>query len=126
MKKSTDHNKIVIPRIEEEVVVEKRTVATGEVNVSKHVKEHVERVAIDLTADQVEIDRIAFNTYIEKAPEVRYEGDKTIIPVVKEVLVVEKKLMLVEEIHLYRNQQTKTHREDVSLREEYIEVTRTD
>jgi stress response protein YsnF len=39
---------------------------------------------------------------VETAPEIRTEGDVTILPVVEEVLVVEKRLVLKEELHIRR------------------------
>lgn len=36
------------------------------------------------------------------APEIRTEGDVTIVPVLEEVLVVEKRLVLKEELHIRR------------------------
>jgi stress response protein YsnF len=37
---------------------------------------------------------------IEAVPDVRWEGDTFIVPVVEEVLVVEKRLVLKEELHI--------------------------
>lgn len=48
---------------------------------------------------------------MSEAPQVRIEGDVTIVPVMEEVLVIEKRLMLVEEIHIRRV----ATREDVSI-----------
>jgi stress response protein YsnF len=39
---------------------------------------------------------------VETAPEIRTESDVTILPVVEEVLVVEKRLVLKEELHIRR------------------------
>jgi stress response protein YsnF len=56
----------------------------------------------------------------------RYEGDTLIIPVIEEVLVVEKKLLLKEEVHITKyvgeTQQEKT----VTLRSEEVSVERTE
>jgi len=53
---------------------------------------------------------------------VREEGDTIILPVMEEVLVVEKRLRLVEEVHLVKHRQTIQHREAVSLRRETADV----
>lgn len=124
MKDKLPHEEIRIPVVEEVLSVGKQAVVSGEVRIEKRVDTTTENVSVDLTGETVEIDRIAYNTYVDVVPQIRHEGDKTIIPVVKEVLVVEKKLMLVEEIHLYKSRQTKTHREDVSLRKESVKVHR--
>lgn len=49
------------------------------------------------TVQHVPVDRI-----IEQPPEPRQEGDTMIYPVVEEVLVVEKRFLLREEIHVSR------------------------
>jgi stress response protein YsnF len=47
-------------------------------------------------------DRAAMGRMVETAPEIRTESDVTILPVVEEVLVVEKRLVLKEELHIRR------------------------
>jgi uncharacterized protein (TIGR02271 family) len=58
-------------------------------------------------------------------PSVRLEGSTTIIPVVEEVVVVEKKLVLVEEIHVRRKSSVRTEDIPVTLRSEQAEIERT-
>ena len=57
-------------------------------------------------------------------PPVRREGDVVIVPVMEEVLVVEKRLMLKEELHIRidvtRREETRT----VRLRREHAEIDR--
>ena len=119
--------KLTIPVLEEKLVVEKKIIETGKVNITKKVHETVESIEIPVTNEQVNVDRVEINQYVDAAPPaIRQEGDKTIIPIVKEVLVVEKKLLLVEEVHISRKQvkTTTTHQE--KLRKEEIIVSRTD
>ena len=54
----------------------------------------------------------------------REEGDTTIIPVIEEVLVVEKRLFLKEEIRIRRTQTTQLHEETVTLRREEVVIER--
>ncbi|MGI3904183.1 MAG: DUF2382 domain-containing protein [Janthinobacterium lividum] len=58
-------------------------------------------------------------------PPVRQEGDVTIMSVVEEELVVVRRLVLKEEVHLRRVQSTVPHTQTVTLREQHITVTRT-
>jgi len=55
---------------------------------------------------------------------VRYEGDTIIIPVLEEVLVVEKRLMLKEEIHITQHHEEFHQPQHVVLRNEDIAVER--
>jgi hypothetical protein len=52
--------------------------------------------------EEAGVERIPVNRLVDTAPETRTEGDVTIIPIVEEVMVVEKRLLLKEEIHIRR------------------------
>lgn len=114
----------VIPVIEEQVVVRKRMVESGRVRISKHVTEREELVDQILRHDEVTIERVPVDKYIDAAPEIRYEGDLMIIPVVREELVIQRRLVLAEEIRVKRNV-IETHQpQSVTLRKEEIDVRR--
>jgi stress response protein YsnF len=67
----------------------------------------------------VPVDRV-----VETAPETRTEGDVTIVPVLEEVLVVEKRLVLKEELHIRRRVETETAEVPVTLRKQRAIVER--
>ncbi|CAN5914772.1 hypothetical protein BH24BAC1_BH24BAC1_28920 [soil metagenome] len=120
---SSHREQRVIPIIEEQVRIEKRVTETGSVNISKRV--HQEEVTVDepIVEEQVEVERVPVNQYVESAPPaVRYEGDTMIVPVLREV--VEKRLILVEEIRITKRQE-KTHEpQQVTLCKEEVRVNR--
>ena len=53
-----------------------------------------------IACERVEIETIPAGRRIDTVPGVRQEGDTTIVPVVEEVLVVERRLMLRAEIRI--------------------------
>ncbi len=114
----------VIPVVREELEVAKRKVETGRVRVTKLVREHEEVVDIPLLREQVDIQRVPINRYLEGPAESRQEGDTLIIPLVEEVLVVEKRLMLKEELRITRRQVQESHPQRVTLRSEEAVVER--
>lgn len=61
---------------------------------------------------------------IETAPSIRYEGDTMIIPVIKEVIIIEKKLLLIEEVYITKHINTTIEQTNVMLREEEVIVER--
>jgi len=63
---------------------------------------------------------------IDTAPDIRNDGDTTIIPVVEERLVVEKRLFLREEIHVHRRRVVTQFRQNVTLRSQDVVVERRD
>ncbi|WP_407530890.1 YsnF/AvaK domain-containing protein [Methylobacterium oryzisoli] len=93
----------LIPLAEETARIDKHAVETGRVRV-RTTTETVEQVLHEtLRSDAVGVTRVPINRTLaegEAAPLVRTEGEVTIIPVLEEILVVEKRLVLREELHL--------------------------
>ncbi len=117
----------VIPVIEEQVRISKELVDSGKVRISKKVTEHEESVNMQLMHEKTNIERVPVNQYVDSPPPpVRYEGDTMIIPVLKEVLVTEKRLMLVEELRVTRQQVQTEETRQVTLRKEEIDIERDD
>lgn len=115
----------VIPVVEEQLHVGKKTGKVGTVRISKQVSEHEQTVTIPLFEETIQVERIAINQFVDSAPPaLRYEGETMIIPVIKEVAVVEKRLMLVEELHIVKRQDQKQECQQVKLKEEEVTVER--
>jgi len=113
-----------IPLVEERVSIGKREVETGRYRVRVRVEERQDMVPVELSHDDVEVERVPVNRAVTQLPSVRLEGSTTIIPVVEEVVVVEKKLFLVEEIHVRRRTSTRTEEVPVTVRTEQAEIDR--
>jgi uncharacterized protein (TIGR02271 family) len=113
-----------IPLAEERLLIEKRQVEAGRLRVRISVAEREERVPVELNHDEVEVERVPRNVPLSELPGVRLEGNTTIIPVVEEVVVVEKRLMLVEEIHVRRKSTLRTEEVPVTLRSEEAAIER--
>lgn len=115
---------LVIPVIEEKAFIDKQIVETGKVRISKRVSEHEEVIDEPLHVEKVIVERIPVNQYVDESPQVRHEGDTMIIPVVEEQIVIQKRLVLVEELRV-RKQIVETHEpQSVTLRKEEIDVKR--
>ena len=91
---------MIIPVIEEEAFLEKRVVETGKVRISKQVSEHEELIDVSLFREDVTVERVPRDKYVDAAPAVRYEGDVMIFSVVEEQLVIQKRIKLVEELRV--------------------------
>ncbi len=115
--------KIVLPLHTEDVSVQRQAVKR-DVRLQVHTISHEQLIDEPLTHERVKIERIAVNRPVAVVPPVREEGDLTIISVVEEILVVERRLILKEEIHLRRVRTTTRHRETVTLRDEEVIVER--
>ena len=113
-----------IPLVEERAIVSKRQVEIGRYRVRISVEEREERVPVELSHDEVEIERVPKNVPVQELPSVRLEGTTTIIPVVEEVVVVEKRLVLVEEIHVRRKTTMGTEEIPIRVRAEQAAIER--
>ena len=111
-----------IPVLEEVLHVDVRTVDRGGALVHISVSEHDEVVERQLQQDVLSVERVAIGRVVEAAPPVREEGDLTVVPVLEEQLVVTKQLVLIEEIHIRRQQRTVPWKETVTLRREAAQV----
>lgn len=109
--------RLIIPVIAEQLEVGKRTVETGRMRVRKVVREHEEVVDEPLFREEIDVKRVSINKQVDRVPEVRREGELVIVPVVEEVLVVEKRLILKEELHITRRQTTVHQPQQVTLRD---------
>lgn len=107
-----------LPIIEEQAHVAKREIVTGKIRVRTVVEAREQLVREELDTEHVTVTRVPVDRQIETAPSIRTEGDLTIIPVLEEVLVVEKKLVLREEIHIRRTSTTELVEQPVSLRKQ--------
>src|SRR5262249_13245589 len=99
----------VIPIFCEHVTVEKRREVKRRVQVSTITRRVEEQVEYDLAREEVQVERVPIGQFVAEAPAVREEGDAVIIPVVEEVLVVERRLLLKEEIRVYRTKSVERH-----------------
>ena len=115
----------IIPLHTEEVAVSRRTVDRAVVRVATVTRERPTLIDEQLTHERVEVERVAVNRMVEAVPPVREEGDITIIPVVEEIVVVERRLLLKEEVRLRKVRVTEQYRETINLREQDVVITRT-
>jgi uncharacterized protein (TIGR02271 family) len=119
-----DHaeEKLVIPVIAEELEVQKQVVETRKVRISKVTHENGTVVDEPLFRDEVEVERVLVNRPVEEPLTVRYEDDTMIVPSMEEVLVVQKQLMLKEELRI-RKRHVETHQpQQVTLRREEAHI----
>ncbi len=124
-KSSAEAPAIVIPVVVEEVVVGTKP-RHERVRVKKSVRTREELIEANLQREEVNVTRVPLDRRIDVVPEVRVEGDTTIIPVVEEIVVVEKRLVLKEEIRVQKRRLIDHQQHRVPVRAEEVEVERID
>jgi len=118
-----------VPLLEEHAEIVRSVVETGRVRVQLHTEFEPAQVQAELRSEAVSVERVAIGRTIpegEAPPMPREEegGAVLIVPVLEEVLVVEKRLVLREEIHLRRRTTSESVTEDLTLRRQTAEVER--
>jgi uncharacterized protein (TIGR02271 family) len=121
---SHEPREIVVPLHVEELSVSKRVVQKGRVQVARVTRQHEQLVDELLAREHVEIERIAVGRPVDAMPPVREDGDTIIIPIVEEVLVIERRLVLKEEVRIRKVRDTERHQERITLRKQEAVVTR--
>ena len=122
----TDPETITISLAAEAINVTRRKIPGGTVRVATVTREREHVVDEELAHERIEVERVAIGRSLDAVPPIREEGDTTIFPVVEEVVVVERRLVLKEEIRIRRVRSTERHREIVVLRTQDAIVTRTE
>jgi uncharacterized protein (TIGR02271 family) len=92
-----------------------------------HTRVETREAVVDepLRREEVTVERIPVHALVEgKAPMPHYENEVFVIPILEEVLVVQKRLCLTEEVRVTRRRTTVSKPQQVTLRREVVEVER--
>jgi uncharacterized protein (TIGR02271 family) len=119
-----ERDEVVVPVIEEELATGVRQVTTGSVRVDKRVETRTRRVSAPVVHEDVEVRRVPINRVVEEAPKARRRGNTVIVPVVEEEVVVTKRLVLKEEIHLIKRRTKERVTKEVEVGRERVQVRR--
>lgn len=117
---------LVVPVIAEELHVRKRQYKSGGVRISKRVRRHEELVDEPGYRERIEVDRVRVNEFIDAPAQVHYDGDTMVVPLMEEVYVVEKRLLLKEEVRITKYREEIRRPQKVSLRSEEVQIEEID
>jgi uncharacterized protein (TIGR02271 family) len=116
--------KQVLQLAAEVLKVGKRRVERGRVRIRTRVVETEETVDEPLVREEVDVERVQVERLVEHPEGVRQEGDVTVIPLYEEVLVLEKRLMLTEELRVRKKRTERRNPQRITLRREEAVVER--
>lgn len=120
---------ISFPVVQEEAHVDKRVVDTGRgVRIHKTVSEREQIWDEPLSRDEMVVEHVPVGRLVAESevPQMHYEGDTLVLPVLEEVLVVQKQLRLKEEVRVTRRREQVRQPQSVLLRSEQVTVERFD
>ena len=120
-------DQVLIPLVEERARIDKRSVETGRVRVSTRTDTVEQVLRESLLGNSVGVTRVPVGRTLaegEAAPVTRVEDGVTIIPVLEEVLVVAKRLVLREEVHVRETATSEQTEVPITLRRQRAVVER--
>lgn len=129
MAEQPEHNKdaeITLKLAEEQVDVTKQKVVDGHVRITRSTTEHDEMVSTLLNKETVEVEHVAKAQRVESMPEIREENGVLIVPVVEEEIEIVRKLVLKEEIHIRKVQETAPFQDVVTRRKQRVKIEKED
>src|SRR5512144_22905 len=103
----------IIPVIEEKVVIGTERATTGTVRVRTMIHEDEHAIDEPVTITAVEVKRVPVDLWTDEPVADRVEGDTRIISVHREEIIVQRRLHVVEEVHVTLHRREQRHREIV-------------
>ena len=115
---------LTIPIVRERLKVGRRRVEAG--RAIARTTTTTDEVQIDeaLRADDVRIERVPVGRFVDAPVMPGFDGDVLVIPIMEEVVVVTKRLRIIEEVRIHRRTTTQRHRETVALRRQTVRLER--
>jgi len=107
---------------EERLVARTELEETGRVRIHKEVEEVPRRLEVDAYYEDVDVEHVPIGRIVKEQESAREEDGVYIVPVYEEQLVVVKRLLLKEEIHIRRRGAKETRLFEETVRRERIVV----
>lgn len=121
-----DQGEIVIPVLAESLHVDTATASTGGVRVIKRIVTDQQMLDHHLRTENVEIKRIPMNKVVDGPQPTIQTDDLIIIPVVQEVLKIERQWVVTEEIHVSKSAKVIHVQEPIGVAHEVVTIERLD
>ncbi|WP_391488026.1 DUF2382 domain-containing protein [Leclercia tamurae] len=113
---------------EERLELGTKKVVDRRVRITRATRVDEKNITAELTQENADIKRFAKNEVLEaqNIPQIRQEGDVTIIPIIEERVEIIKHYVLTEEIHIIKKRSTERHQEIIRLRSQEIIISTED
>lgn len=108
----------------ETATVSRREVSGDVVRVATETTEHAHEIDETIYDERIEIERCPIGREVAADPGIVEHGDLTIVPVMGEIIVTERRLVLIEEIHIRKVRVPRPHRETIMLRTQRAVISR--
>ena len=118
---------VVIPVVQEQVSVDAVPVVTGGVRVTKRVESQDQVIEQQLHTTHADVKRVKTNRVVDGPQQpIQRSGNTMIIPVVSEVLHIEKRWVVTEEIHITQREEVENFQQTVPVNYEHADIEQLD
>ena len=119
--------RVSVPLVGESLQVDKHWAEAGVLELRKKVTSRSETLPVDLTHDELDIERVPVNRALRSGQEAgpRQEGDTLIIPIIEEEIVVTKRQVVREEVHIRKRQVVTQQQVSDTIRSENLDIKTT-
>ena len=123
-KRVNEKGEQIISVVHEQATIHKEVVETGKVHIRKRVTEEIVSVNLPIINESYRVEHVPVEKKIldTPPPAVRYEGDKMIIPVLREITVVQKKYEVIEELQIIKQSIETPLVQEITLLKEHVHV----
>jgi uncharacterized protein (TIGR02271 family) len=111
-----------VPLAEEELVIGKRPVERSAVRVSVRVEEDQHRIPVTLQDQEVTVERVPADELVDALPQTIDDGTTLTVPVVEEVVILQKRFRIRERILITRLNRTREVEVPASVRREIADI----
>jgi len=106
---------------EEQLAVSKREVGAGAVDIHKRVKEETVQQTVPLVRQELAIERRPLHGVAEPGARIGAQDETIHVPLYREELVTEKRVVPIEEVIVRKNELTENQTVGATLRSEYVD-----
>ncbi len=122
----SEKEEIIVPVIAEQLHVDAVPVLKGGVRVIKRIIGEEQLIEQELRRDHIDVKRLKVYRIVDGPQESVQSGNTTIIPIVEEIIRVERQWVVTEEIYITRTEESAVHQETIVLNREEATVERFD
>ena len=117
-----NRDEIRVPVLEERLDVGTRPTELGEVRLHKTVELFEQVARQPVLREDVIVERVEMHRELDAPLEPHMDGDWFVVPIMEEVLVVQKRLVLKEEVRIKKRQVTEEYEVREQLRREHLDI----
>jgi len=118
----SDREDLVIPVIEEEVVVQKSSREAGEIRVRKEVITEMRNVQVPVTREEVIVERVAVNRDAVIGATANFMENEIVVPMREDEVVISTRPVVREEVHIRKEAVADTYNASTQVKKERVEV----